>query len=83
VSVEAASFDAAAGHLERREEARRPVALSGRIGCVRFSAWIGDFSSTQRTIARSGGFRYRPTMSTLFRSKSGSVLNWNVSTRWG
>jgi hypothetical protein len=30
----------------------------GRIGAVRFNAWIWDFSSTHRTTPRSGGLRY-------------------------
>src|SRR5437773_8181037 len=36
---------------------------SGRIGSVRFSACTWLFSSTHSTMARSGGFRYKPTMS--------------------
>src|SRR5215831_18578188 len=37
----------------------------GRMGSVRFSAWTWLFSSTHNTMARSGGFRYRPTISHL------------------
>jgi hypothetical protein len=36
-----------------------------------------------RTIAFSGGFRYRPTTSTSFSSKRGSLESLNVSTRCG
>jgi hypothetical protein len=40
----------------------------GSSGWVRSRAWICVFSSTQSTIALSGGFRYRPTMSRTFLS---------------
>src|SRR5450759_110910 len=46
-------------------------------------AWICVFSSTDRTIARSGGAIYRPTTSRTLVTSSGSVLNLNVSVRWG
>ena len=45
----------------------------GRTGCVRSSAWIWLFSSTQSTSARSGGERYRPTMSRTLSTKCGSL----------
>src|ERR1700732_2002404 len=35
----------------------------GRIGCVRSSAWLFDFSSTQTSTAFSGGARQSPTTS--------------------
>lgn len=38
---------------------------------MRFKAWIWDFSSTQRTIAFSGGSRYNPTMSATFGDEFG------------
>ena len=50
-------------------------------GCVRFSACTWLFSSTQRTIARSGGFRYKPTMSRTFSTNCGSLENLKFSTR--
>ena len=40
----------------------RPFAI-GKPGWVRSSAWICDFSSSDRTMACSGGLRYRPTTS--------------------
>lgn len=51
----------------------------GSIGAVRSSAWIWDFSSTQSTIAFSGGATYRPTTSVTFATSSGSVENVSVS----
>ena len=42
-----------------------------------------DFSSTQRTNARSGGCRYSPTMSRTFSMNSGSFESLNVSLRCG
>jgi hypothetical protein len=36
------------------------------------------FSSTQTTIARSGGYRYNPTTSRTLASRSGSVESLNV-----
>ena len=56
---------------------------SGRIGAVRSSAWIWDFSSTHSTTAFSGGSRYSPTTSRTLASSSGSVENLNVSARHG
>src|SRR5215217_5569114 len=55
----------------------------GSVFWVRFSAWIWDFSSTQSTIAFSGGARYNPTMSVTLASSSGSVENLNVSAFHG
>ena len=55
----------------------------GRIGAVRSSAWICDFSSIQTTTALSGGFKYNPTTSRTLASNSGSVENLNVSRRHG
>ena len=61
--------------VQRGVEAGGPVALIvmrralgragsiGRTGRVRSNAWIWLFSSTHRTTARSGGFRYSPQMS--------------------
>ena len=50
---------------------------------MRSNAWIWDFSSTHRTNARSGGFRYSPTTSLTFSMKKGSDDNLKVSVRWG
>ena len=55
----------------------------GRTGCVRSSAWIWLFSSTQSTRARSGGERYRPMMSRTLSTKCGSLDSLNVSERCG
>ena len=41
------------------------------------------FPSTHKTSARSGGFRYKPTMSHTFSSKCGSGVILNFSTRCG
>src|SRR5713226_4924858 len=41
------------------------------------------FSSTHNTKAFSGGFKYRPTMSSSLASKLGSGLKVKVRTRWG
>ena len=57
--------------------------LIGNSGRVRSSAWIWVFSSTHRTNALSGGFRYRPTISRTFSIKSGSDDSLKVSVRWG
>jgi hypothetical protein len=56
---------------------------SGRIGAVRSKAWTCDFSSTESTIAFSGGCRYRSTTSLTLASSCGSVENLNVSVRQG
>src|SRR5918995_198318 len=53
------------------------------MGWVRSRAWIWLFSSTHSTTAPSGGLRYSPTTSEIFRSSSGSVENLKVSVRWG
>ena len=58
-------------------------AASASSGCVRSSAWICDFSSTHSTSARSGGFRYSPTMSRTFSMNSGSFDSLKVSVRCG
>src|SRR5215831_11417127 len=55
----------------------------GSKGWVRSKAWIWLFSSTHRTSARSGGFRYSPTMSRTFSMNSGSFDSLNVSVRCG
>ena len=55
----------------------------GRIGAVQSRAWIWDFSSTQSTIALSGGARYSPMMSVTLATSSGSVENLKVSYRRG
>jgi transposase len=55
----------------------------GSIGAVRSRAWTWDFSSTDSTIAFSGGLRYSPTTSRTLASSSGSVENLNVSHRHG
>src|SRR5271157_387347 len=61
---------------------QRPF-LIGNPGCVRSSAWIWLFSSTQRTIACCGGFRYRPTTSVIFSRNFGSRDNLKAFVRWG
>ena len=55
----------------------------GSVGCVRSSAWIWLFSSAHSTSARSGGLRYRPTISRTFSINCGSVDSLNVSVRCG
>ncbi len=57
--------------------------MIGKIGAVRCSAWICDFSSIQSTTAFCGGFKYSPITSRTLASSSGSVENLNVSTRQG
>src|SRR5690349_7840649 len=57
--------------------------IIGNAGCDRASAWHWDFSSTHRTTAPSGGFRYRPTTSKTLSTNSGSLLSLNVSARCG
>src|SRR5437879_9167866 len=61
---------------------QRPFVI-GSPGWVRSSAWIWLFSSTQSTIACSGGFRYRPTTSVIFSRNFGSRESLKVSVRWG
>ena len=51
--------------------------------CGAVQAWIWLFSSTLNTNARSGGARYKPTMSRTFSTKSGSRESLNVSLRCG
>jgi hypothetical protein len=87
--------DLPGGDLQRGEQGRGAVpdavvraalgqpGLQRRIGAVRSSAWIWDFSSTQSTIAFSGGCKYNPTTSTTFASSCGSVENRNDSARHG
>ena len=82
-------------HLQGREQGGSAVAhvvvggflgqfgRIGRIGAVRSSAWICDFSSIQTTTALSGGFKYNPTTSRTLASNSGSVENLNLSRRHG
>ena len=55
----------------------------GKRGWERSRAWIWLFSSTQRTRARSGGAKYRPTMSRTFSTKKGSLDSLKVSERCG
>src|SRR5215472_13957674 len=47
--------------------------IIGSTGWDRSSAWIWLFSSSHNTTARSGGLWYRPTTSTTFSTKNGSV----------
>ncbi len=49
----------------------------------RSNAWICDFSSTARTTARSGGFKYKPQMSWTFSMNCGSFDSFQVSCRCG
>lgn len=77
--------DAAGGDVQRRKQGRGAMSLvvvraplgmpgaSGRMGCVRSSAWIWLFSSTHNTMAFTGGARYRPTMSRALSTNIGSV----------
>ncbi len=55
-----------------------PLGSSGRerqhFGSSRSSAWMALFSSTQKTAALTGGFRYKPMISAALVSKSGSSL---------
>ena len=55
--------------------------MTGRLGCVRSSAWHWLFSSQHNTSARSGGFSYSPITSQNFFSKflSFEILNVRVT----
>jgi hypothetical protein len=44
------------------------------VGFTRLLAWIWDFSSTDRTMAFVGGFKYEPHTSAALAQKSGSWL---------
>jgi hypothetical protein len=57
--------------------------MSGRIGAVRSSAWIWDFSSTHSTTAASGRLRSRPTTARTLSMNNGSGDSLKVSTRCG
>jgi hypothetical protein len=57
--------------------------IIGSTGWDRSKACTCVFSSTHSTTARSGGLWYRPTTSTTFSTKSGSVDSLNESVRWG
>src|ERR1700740_3246272 len=46
----------------------------GSTGSRRSSAWMAVFSSTQNTAACRGGLRYKPMISAVLDSKSGSLL---------
>ena len=73
--------DLSRGDVEGREERGRAVALvvvaaplrlpgaHGKRGWERSKAWIWLFSSTQRTRARSGGAKYRPTVADLLHEE--------------
>src|SRR4030043_632661 len=61
---------------------QRPFFM-GNPGWVRCRAWIWLFSSTQRTMALSGGLRYSPTMSVSFSVKRVSFDSLNRLVRWG
>ena len=50
---------------------------------MRSNAWIWVFSSTQSTIATSGGFRYNPTMSRTLSMNCGSGDSLKSSIWWG
>src|SRR5450631_3545786 len=57
-----------------REAGERALPLGSRIQpCARSSAWIAGFSSTLKTSAFSGGFKYSPTTSAALAANSGSV----------
>jgi hypothetical protein len=95
VAVKALVGDATGRHLQRREQGSGPVphiVVAAPLGAARAqrqvgsgadSAWIWLFSSTQTTMARSGGCRYRPTTSRTLASSCGSVENLKVSSRHG
>jgi len=55
----------------------------GKSGCARSSAWIWDFSSTHRMIARFGGDGYNRTISCTLSTNSGAVDSLKVSLRCG
>lgn len=64
VRLHALPDHSAGGDIKGCKQRRRAVALViirpffiGRPGCVRSSAWIWVFSSTESTSARSGGLR--------------------------
>jgi hypothetical protein len=67
----------------RFHQERGFFALRGSKGWLRSSAWMPVFSSTHSASAFSGGFRYRPTMSSSLASKSGSGLKVKVRMRCG
>src|SRR3990170_5911220 len=55
----------------------------GSPGCVRSNACTWDFSSTHKTNALSGGFRYKPTTSVNFSTNCLSLDTLKVLIRWG
>jgi hypothetical protein len=57
--------------------------IIGITGWDRSSAWTWVFSSTHSTSARSGGFKYRPTMSRTFSTTCGSADSLTLSCRCG
>ncbi len=72
------------GYREDGDPQRRLALLSTYLGHVNpSSAWIWDFSSTQSTSARSGGSRYRPTISRTLSTNSGSLESLKCSKRCG
>ncbi len=76
------------GEIQGREQRRRPVPFCNRgsavpagratratsVACDR-AAWICLFSSTHKTSAFAGGFRYSPTTSRSLSTNWGSRLN--------
>ena len=62
---------------------RRVRSFSGKPGCVRSSAWIWLFSSTERTTACAGGSTSSPTTSRSLSTNSGSLESLNCRTRCG
>src|ERR1700732_1806124 len=93
--LEALSDHTSLQDLQGREQSRCPIPfvvmrhgaaaalLNRQTGWVRSSAWIWLFSSTHRTIACWGGFRYRPTTSVNFSKNLASRDSLNVFTRCG
>src|SRR5712671_6693857 len=92
----AEAIDFAVGRIERRKQGCGAVAfvvmgqglaataLERQAGLGTISrAWIWLFSSTHSTRACWGGFRYKPTMSSSFSAKAGSLLILKLSTRCG
>ena len=82
-------------HIERREQRGRPVAYVIMRAPLRLARPQPQdrrravqrlnlaFSSTDKSSARSGGLKYRPTMSRTLSMNNGSFDSLKVSTRCG
>ena len=86
--------DLALKHIERGEQSGDAVTLVvvghgasptlfHRPGWVRSSAWIWLFSSTESTMAWSGGLTYKPTISLSLAANCGSLDSLKRRTRCG